>query len=109
MEEDIKILEEWINEIISGCENHYKELGYVRDLYYDGDEIIPVDKYKTVLNLIKRNKKLEEELENSIPKSYIEEQLDFLEKMKNTSEEVSGFWSKRAMLKKFLKYKRKKD
>lgn len=44
---------EYIDKIVSDCENRWKQLGYTCNLY-DGDEPIPVDVYKTVLNLIEK-------------------------------------------------------
>lgn len=53
--EEQKVIE-YIEKIVSDCENHWKQLGYTCDLY-DGDEPIPVNAYKTVLNLIEKQQK----------------------------------------------------
>lgn len=64
---------EYINKIVSDCENHWKQLGYTCNLY-DGDEPIPVDAYKTVLNLIEKQqaeiRQYEKALHDQIIKDY---------------------------------------
>lgn len=56
---------EYIDKIVSDCENRWKQLGYTCNLY-DGDEPIPVDVYKTVLNLIEKQQNRIKELETAL-------------------------------------------
>lgn len=56
-----------IDIIVKECELKFKTLGYECDLY-DEDEPIPVNEYRTLLNLIEKQQK---EIEDSIPKEAI--------------------------------------
>ena len=61
-----------IDIIVKECELKFKTLGYECDLY-DEDEPIPVNEYRTLLNLIEKQQKA---LENSIPKDSIREKIE---------------------------------
>lgn len=63
-----------IDIIVKECELKFKTLGYECDLY-DEDEPIPVNEYRTLLNLIEKQ---QQEIENSVPKEAIREKLDKL-------------------------------
>jgi len=61
-----------IDIIVKECELKFKTLGYECDLY-DEDEPIPVNEYRTLLNLIEKQ---QQEIEDSIPKEAIRELLE---------------------------------
>lgn len=67
--EEKKVIEK-IYIIIKKCELKFKTIGYECDLY-DEDEPIPVNEYKTLLNLIEKQQK---EIEN-LNKKYIQEKV----------------------------------
>lgn len=87
-----------IDIIVKECELKFKTLGYECDLY-DEDEPIPVNEYRTLLNLIEKQQKA---LENSIPKDSIREKIEELNQMieeieiniSNTTDEEKAYWKR---------------
>lgn len=69
--EEMKAIKK-IDIIVKECELYFEELGYECNLY-DGDEPIPVNEYRTLLELIEKQQK---EIENSVPKEAIRELLE---------------------------------
>lgn len=84
-----------IDIIVKECELKFKTLGYECDLY-DEDEPIPVNEYRTLLNLIEKQ---QQEIENSVPKEAIRNILNHISyyllgnlRYKDSQEQFEYLW-----------------